>query len=209
MQAIEKESSAFRECYFWLEKSMSGDFFSDVGFEDIILITHNLIGLHLQNYESHINLKDGAIVLCLEDPQSDVRILEKYKLYGIKYYCTYRSHEAPPIEGADKKLCIVILQFSGIREQGELSFSEEDKKKLKLHIRERNKAVTDEEFEKARDKILMGTERRTLVMTEQEKESTAYHEAGHAIVGYLSEEHDPIHKVTIIPRGRALGVTQF
>ncbi len=148
MQAIEKESSAFRECYFWLEKSMSGDFFSDVGFEDIILITHNLIGLHLQNYESHINLKDGAIVLCLEDPQSDVRILEKYKLYGIKYYCTYRSHEAPPIEGADKKLCIVILQFSGIREQGELSFSEEDKKKLKLHIRERNKAVTDEEFEK-------------------------------------------------------------
>lgn len=78
-----------------------------------------------------------------------------------------------------------------------------------LAARANKRVVTEEEFEKARDKILMGTERRTLVMTEREKESTAYHEAGHAIVGYLSEEHDPIHKVTIIPRGRALGVTQF
>ena len=78
-----------------------------------------------------------------------------------------------------------------------------------LAARANKRLVTPEEFEKARDKILMGTERRSLVMTEKEKESTAYHEAGHAIVGYLSEEHDPIHKVTIIPRGRALGVTQF
>lgn len=78
-----------------------------------------------------------------------------------------------------------------------------------LAARGNKRLVTEEEFENARDKILMGTERRTLVMTEQEKESTAYHEAGHAIVGYLSPEHDPIHKVTIIPRGRALGVTHF
>lgn len=78
-----------------------------------------------------------------------------------------------------------------------------------LAARANRRIVTSEEFEKARDKIIMGTERRTLVMTEEQKESTAYHEAGHAIVGYLSEEHDPIHKVTIIPRGRALGVTQF
>lgn len=78
-----------------------------------------------------------------------------------------------------------------------------------LAARANKRVVTPEEFEHARDKILMGTERRTLVMSEKEKEATAYHEAGHAIVGYLSEEHDPIHKVTIIPRGRALGVTQF
>lgn len=78
-----------------------------------------------------------------------------------------------------------------------------------LAARANKRVVTEEEFENARDKILMGTERRTLVMTEKEKVATAYHEAGHAIVGYLSEEHDPIHKVTIIPRGRALGVTQF
>lgn len=66
-----------------------------------------------------------------------------------------------------------------------------------------------EEFESAKDKIMMGAERRTMVMTEEEKEMTAYHEAGHAIVGCLVPEHDPVHKVTIIPRGRALGVTFF
>ncbi|MGZ9897606.1 ATP-dependent zinc metalloprotease FtsH [Shewanella gaetbuli] len=66
-----------------------------------------------------------------------------------------------------------------------------------------------EEFERAKDKIMMGAERRSMVMSEDEKEMTAYHEAGHAIVGCLVPEHDPVHKVTIIPRGRALGVTFF
>ena len=69
--------------------------------------------------------------------------------------------------------------------------------------------VTMLEFEKAKDKINMGPERRTMIMTDKQKESTAYHEAGHAIVGYLVPEHDSVHKVTIIPRGRALGVTFF
>src|SRR5690625_4095165 len=72
-----------------------------------------------------------------------------------------------------------------------------------------NRLVGMDEFEKARDKIMMGAERRSLVMSEAEKTNTAYHEAGHAIVGKIVPEHDPIHKVTIIPRGRALGVTQF
>ncbi|MCP8900159.1 ATP-dependent zinc metalloprotease FtsH [Gilvimarinus xylanilyticus] len=75
--------------------------------------------------------------------------------------------------------------------------------------RANKRLVTMEEFEKARDKIMMGAERRSMVMGEKEKENTAYHEAGHAIIGRLVPEHDPIHKVTIIPRGRALGVTQF
>jgi cell division protease FtsH len=71
------------------------------------------------------------------------------------------------------------------------------------------RVVTMDEFEKARDKILMGAERKSMVMSEKEKINTAYHEAGHAIIGRLVPEHDPVHKVTIIPRGRALGVTQF
>ncbi len=66
--------------------------------------------------------------------------------------------------------------------------------------------VTMEDFEKAKDKIMMGAERRSMVMTEEEKALTAYHEAGHAIVGLNVPEHDPIHKATIIPRGRALGL---
>lgn len=75
--------------------------------------------------------------------------------------------------------------------------------------RNNRNVVSMVEFEKAKDKIVMGTERRSMVMTETQKESTAYHEAGHAIIGRLVPEHDPVHKVTIIPRGRALGVTFF
>ncbi len=79
-----------------------------------------------------------------------------------------------------------------------------------LFAARRNKRlVTMDEFEEAKDKINMGTERRSLTMTQEQLISTAYHEAGHAIIGYLMPDHDPIHKVTIIPRGRALGVTFF
>ncbi len=66
-----------------------------------------------------------------------------------------------------------------------------------------------EEFEKAKDKIMMGSERKSMVMSDKEKLVTAYHEAGHAIVGYLVPEHDLVYKVTVVPRGRALGVTMF
>ncbi len=73
-----------------------------------------------------------------------------------------------------------------------------------------NKRLVDhDDFEKARDKIYMGAERRSMVMTEDEKRMTAYHEAGHTIVGVLMPGHDPLHKVTIIPRGRALGITFY
>ena len=72
-----------------------------------------------------------------------------------------------------------------------------------------NKLVTMAEFEKAKDKIMMGSERHSMVMSEDEKKLTAYHEAGHAIVGLKVPEHDPVYKVSIIPRGRALGVTMF
>ncbi|MBK1652352.1 ATP-dependent zinc metalloprotease FtsH [Halorhodospira halochloris] len=65
------------------------------------------------------------------------------------------------------------------------------------------------DFEQAKDKIMMGSERKSMVMKEEEKKLTAYHEAGHAIVGLSSPDHDPVHKVSIIPRGRALGVTMF
>jgi cell division protease FtsH len=75
--------------------------------------------------------------------------------------------------------------------------------------RSNKKLVSMKEFEKAKDKILMGVERRSMVMTEEEKRLTAFHEAGHAIVGLSMPEHDPVYKVSIIPRGRALGVTMF
>ena len=75
--------------------------------------------------------------------------------------------------------------------------------------RANRRTVTMEEFEKAKDKIMMGAERRSMVMNDAEKKLTAYHEAGHAIVGLNVPDHDPVYKVSIIPRGRALGVTMF
>ena len=75
--------------------------------------------------------------------------------------------------------------------------------------RANKRTVSMEEFEKAKDKLMMGAERRSMVMNDDEKKLTAYHESGHAIVGRLVPDHDPVYKVSIIPRGRALGVTMF
>ncbi len=78
-----------------------------------------------------------------------------------------------------------------------------------LAARKAKRVVTMLEFEEAKDKVMMGAERRSMVMTEDEKKLTAYHEAGHALIMMHAEGHEPLHKVTIIPRGRALGVTMF
>ena len=75
--------------------------------------------------------------------------------------------------------------------------------------RTNKRVISMEEFDKAKDKIMMGSERKSMVMSEEEKTNTAYHEAGHAIVGRLVPKHDPVYKVSIIPRGRALGVTMY
>ncbi|MDY6943753.1 MAG: ATP-dependent zinc metalloprotease FtsH [Pseudomonadota bacterium] len=78
-----------------------------------------------------------------------------------------------------------------------------------LAARANRRLVTQDLFDKAKDKIMMGAERRSMVMSEDEKRLTAYHEAGHAIVGLTVPEHDPVYKISIMPRGRALGVTMF
>ena len=75
--------------------------------------------------------------------------------------------------------------------------------------RSSKRLVEMREFDQAKDKIMMGAERKSMVMSDKEKRTTAYHEAGHAIVGRTVPEHDPVYKVTIMPRGSALGVTMF
>ncbi|NIP59827.1 MAG: hypothetical protein GWN79_20470, partial [Actinobacteria bacterium] len=76
-----------------------------------------------------------------------------------------------------------------------------------LAAREGADRVAMDDFERAKDKVMLGTERRSLVLTETERKLTAYHEAGHAVVGLRVPGLDPVHKVTIVPRGRALGIT--
>jgi len=76
-----------------------------------------------------------------------------------------------------------------------------------LAYRKRKKSVDNEDFEDAKDKVIMGVQRKSMILSEDEKKITAYHESGHAVVAIFTPEADPVHKVTIIPRGRALGVT--
>ena len=78
-----------------------------------------------------------------------------------------------------------------------------------LAARKNRDKVMMEDFEEAKDKVMMGMERKTMIINEEEKKSTAYHESGHVLVSRLLPNTDPVHKVTIIPRGRALGVTSY
>jgi len=127
----------------------------------------------------------------------------------------------PDIRGREQILKVHIRKVPvsddvnpGVIARGTPGFSGADLANLvneaALFAARNNKRVVEmEEFEKAKDKIIMGAERKSMVMNDQEKKLTAYHEAGHAIVGRLVPSHDPVYKVSIIPRGRALGVTMF
>lgn len=127
----------------------------------------------------------------------------------------------PDIRGRDQILRVHLRKVpvsdsvnSGVIARGTPGFSGADLANLvneaALFAARANKATVDmDDLEKAKDKVMMGAERRSMVMSEKERRLTAYHESGHAIVGRLVAEHDPVYKVTIIPRGRALGVTMF
>ncbi len=127
----------------------------------------------------------------------------------------------PDIKGREKILQVHMRKVpasdnveAGVIARGTPGFSGADLANLVneaalFAARENMRTVNMEHFEKAKDKIMMGAERRSMVMTEEEKRNTAYHEAGHAIVGLKVPSHDPVYKVSIIPRGRALGVTMY
>ena len=127
----------------------------------------------------------------------------------------------PDIRGREQILCVHMRKVpvaddvdAAVIARGTPGFSGADLANLVneaalFAARSENRLVGMKEFELAKDKIMMGAERKSMVMSEKEKLNTAYHEAGHAIVGRMVPEHDPVYKVSIIPRGRALGVTMF
>ena len=106
LMAIQNESRKFQEYYVWLEKAMPQTFFEEVSQENTMLITHNLMGFHLQEYFSTIHLKRAAIVLCLDSADADLRILANYSMYGIKNYQAYISTTPPPFPGVKSNLRI-------------------------------------------------------------------------------------------------------
>jgi len=127
----------------------------------------------------------------------------------------------PDIRGREQILKVHIRKIAasdnvkpGIIARGTPGFSGADLANLVneaalFAARANKKLVEMDDLEQAKDKVMMGAERRSMVMSEEDKRNTAYHEAGHAIVGLLSPSHDPVYKVTIIPRGKTLGVTMF
>lgn len=158
MLAIQNESRKFQEYYVWLEKSMPSIFFEEVSHENIMLIVHNLMGFHLQEYFSRIHLKRSAIVLCQDTDDADLRILENYAMYGIKNYQSYVSNSPPPFAGIQGNLRIATIYFTEAIETIERPFPEESKEKLRAMVRERNPELSDTEF----DRLLSGINTRFL-----------------------------------------------
>lgn len=148
LAAIENESKKFQENYLWLEESMPANFFQEVGQENALLITHSLIGFHLQNYFSTIHLRGAAIVMCLDSADADLRILKNYAMYGIKNYETFVSMTPPPIPGVKSNLRIATLYFTEGTDFSEKPFPSNAKDRLHQLAKERNPTLKEEEFEK-------------------------------------------------------------
>lgn len=146
--AIENESKKFQENYLWLEKAMPPTFFEEVGQENAMLVTHSLMGFHLQDFFSTIHLKGAAIVMCLDSADADLRILKNYAMYGIKNYETFVSNTPPPIPSIKAHLRIATLYFTEGSEAYEIPFSDEAKTNLHQMVKGKIPTITDQEFEK-------------------------------------------------------------
>lgn len=146
-KAVEDESKKFTECYLWLETAMPSLFFEDVDHDNVMLITHSLMGFHLQQYFSTIHLKNSSIAICLDSPDADLRILKNYAFYGIKDYQTYLSQTAPPLAGVNSNLRIAILHFTEAVDTLNPVYPDTAKQLLRSLIKERNPLIREEEFD--------------------------------------------------------------
>ncbi len=148
MMAIQDESRKFQQNYLWLEKAMPEIFFKEVSQEYMMLIAHNLMGFHLQDYFTTIKIHRGAIILCLDSANADLRILENYANYGIKNYRAYVSVSPPPIPGANGNLRIGTIFFTEATQSTEPTLPEEQLEELRVLVKQRNPEVSDNEFER-------------------------------------------------------------
>lgn len=145
---IQQESLKFMEFYTWLEQAMKPAFFKDITHDNMVLITHSLMGFQMQDFFSIIHLKRASIVLCLDSPDADLRILKNYEMYGIKDYQVYISETPPPIAGVDAKLHVSVIYFTEAVETAEAPYPQESKEALRKLVAKRNPEMTDEEFDR-------------------------------------------------------------
>lgn len=143
--AIEREGEKFQECYLWLEKAMPPAFFNEITPNDMLLITHSLIGFELQNYYSTINPKGAAIVLYLDYPDADLRILQNYAMYGIKNYQAFVSNSPPPFPGIKENLRIATIIFTDM--ESDRSLSEETSEKMRSLVMQHYPEIPEAEVD--------------------------------------------------------------
>ncbi len=154
--AMQNESRQFEEYYLWIEKHMPPSFFEEVDQSNIMIIAHNLMGFPLQEHFTQIHFKDYAVVLCLDSPDADLKILENYSLYGIKNYQTFISDEPPPFPLVAQRLRIAVIYFTVLEEPQEVRdevITKKFKDDLYPLLVERNPELTREEFEDLIDGI--------------------------------------------------------
>jgi glutamate dehydrogenase len=153
IQGTQIEVKKFQEYYLWLEKAMPHVFFEEVSHENLLLITHSLMGFDLQDYFSTINRKNAAIVLCLESPDADLRILRQYSSYGIKNYQAYISKEPAPFKGITIHLRIATIDFTEAAEANEKLFPLTSQIETRNLLKKENEAITDQQFEQLLSKM--------------------------------------------------------
>lgn len=149
--AIQNERDDFEQMYHWLEKHMPTHFFEEVDQEQLMLIVHNLMGFHIQDFYSQIFLKHSAIVLVQDSKDADLKIIRHYNMYGIKNYRTFISDMPPPVPDAQDKLRIAIINFSelGIEKDRACDIMpQEQKNEILQQMQEQNRELTPESLDK-------------------------------------------------------------
>jgi len=145
--ALEKETEKFQKCYSWLEQSMPTLFFDEIAQENILLIAHGLVGFDLQEYFCTINIKHAAIVMCLDTPDADLRILKNFANYGILTYQCYVSTTAFPLHRRQSLLRIAIIRFTTAEIRADIPYPDEYRQQLRAMLSERIKDVPEMEIE--------------------------------------------------------------
>lgn len=144
--ALRKEGKRFEEHYSWIEKHMPASFFEEVDQESILLLVYSLMGFHLNDYFSHIHLKNRAFTLSLDSPDADLRILKHFKSYGIKNYRSFVSNAPPPFPRIKAPLRIAQIHFIDEAEEKTKNFYPPDKEKEIIEqVKLRNPQVTEED----------------------------------------------------------------
>ncbi len=162
MHAIQDESHRFQDLYLWLEKHMPAPFFEEIDQEDVMLVAHNLMAFHLQDFFSEMRLKNKAIVMCIDAADADLRILKRFRAYGTQNYRAFVSNTPPPIKEIECPIRIAVVHFTQLiaplDQPAGPTFPKESRDRLRALVSERSPDVGDDEF----DRLLAGMDHRFL-----------------------------------------------